>query len=218
MNKTQFFKLGWRGVKRSIEWLFYWIFDSAILASQRPMPNANITAIVHIKLLGDYALWWPYALDLVQFLQNKKQDVVLVINKAFLPLVASHFPDCRIIGIDCRGFTRNLLMRARSLRELRQLSVGCVYHTAYPRDALIEDASVRALAAPAWGFDVVFTDRPWFDRAVSRRLYSELLPPMPAVHQTARYQALHLAIGVPGFDGAATGDFSVNSVLDVPAS
>ena len=217
MNKRQLFKLGWRGVKRSIEWVFYWIFDSAVLVSQRPKPDTNITAIVHIKLLGDYVLWWPYAIDLIRYLHNKRQDVVLVVNRALLPLVTLHFPECRVIGIDCRGFKQNLRIRAKSLRELRQSGVGHTYHTAYPRDALIEDASVRALAAPAWGFDVVFTDRPWFDRAVSDRLYSKLLPPMPTTHQAARYQALHLEIGVPRDDGATVGNFSVNLALNVPS-
>lgn len=190
-------RLGWRKFKRTIEWLIYWVFDTCVLASQKVQPNASTIAVVHIELLGDYALWWPYGRALIRHAQAQGKHVTLVVNHAVLPLVRRHFPNCHAIGIDRARFVRSLRTRVKLLRQLQALGTRITYHDTHPRDAIIEDATVRALGAPAWGFDATFADRPWFDRWLSRRLYAHLLPPLEGLHQGRRHHALLQAIGVP---------------------
>lgn len=92
---------------------------------------------------------------------------------------------------------RALETRSAFLQRLRRVNAGAIYHDSHPRDALIGDAAVRALAAPAWGFDATFADRSWLDRTISRRLYIHLLPIMEGTHQHRRHHAFIQAVGVP---------------------
>lgn len=197
-----------RKIKRLIEFIAYWAFDSLVLLTCRRQGNANTVAIVHIELLGDYVLWLPYGLAMVRHLRRQHR-VVLVLNAAVLPLARRHFADCMLLGIDRVLFVRNLVRRATLLRALRAAGVGVTYHDTYPRDAIVEDAAVRALGAPAWGFDVTFADRPWLDCWLSRHLYSRLLPPMPGVFQGKRHQAFMRAIGVADEDLRVPVDFAM---------
>ena len=208
-------RLAWRKIKRTLEWLFYWTFDTAVLALIRPKPDTKVSVIVHIKLLGDYCLWWPYGRALVAHELARGQRVALVVNGILCPLVTKHFPGCQIIGIGRSRFTRDLGTRAVQLRKLRRLAAGIVYHDTHPRDGLIEDASVRALSgACTWGFDATFDDRIWLDRRLSRRLYSQLIPTMPDVHQAKRHLALLRAVGIKNVETIPSGEFFAGTVLD----
>lgn len=185
-----------RKTKRLIEFFAFGLFDALTLCRCKRRSGANTVAVVHLELLGDYVLWLPYGRALARhFFQNDKR-VILVLNAAVLPLAQRHFPDCELIDIDRATFLHNFSYRAQKLCQLRQLGVEGTYHDSYPRDAIIEDACVRALGAPAWGFDAVFADRPGLDRWWHRRLYAHLLPAMPGVHQGVRHRAFLQALGV----------------------
>lgn len=191
-------QLTWRKFKRSIEWVAFGLFDTVVLLRHKPQPNETLSVIVHVELLGDYVLWWPYAQALVKYLRNQGKQVVLVLNTAVLPVATRHFPECAVLGIDrASGFVRDLKVRAAKLRKLRGLGASTIYLDSHPRDALIGDAVVRALAAPAWGFNATFADRPWFDQMSSRRLYTHLLPAMEGAHQHRRHHAFIQSAGVP---------------------
>ncbi len=205
----QSLNLSWRKFKRSIEWVIFGLFDIVVLFHHPPHPDETVVAIVQLKLLGDYVLWWPYALGLIKHMQAQNKHVVLVINATILPLATQHFPGCTIIGINRMDFLHNLSTRAALLRQLRLLGTSTTYHDTYPRDGLIEDAVVRALGALAWGFDKTFSDRPRFDQVLSRRLYTNLLPPLAAVHQTQRHYVFTRAVGVPEVAIKERQDFAV---------
>lgn len=185
-----------RKIKRLIEFLAFGFFDTLALWGCRRQPGVNTVAVVNIELLGDYVLWLPYGRAMAQHFLQRGKRVTLVLNAGVLPLAKRHFPACELIGIDRAAFLRNAPYRMDVLRRLRKLGVEATYHDTYPRDALIEDACVRALGAPAWGFDAVFPDRPALDRWWHRRLYTHLLPPMPNVHQNMRHRAFLEALGI----------------------
>lgn len=213
-SRRRSLQLAWRKIKRLIEFVVYGLFDVGALLGHRPSPNSNVVAIVHVKLLGDYVVWLPYGRALVRYLQQQGKGVVLVINEAVIPLASRHFADCELLGIDRRQFLQGPKTRVHKLRALRKLGAGVTYHDSCPRDAIVEDAIVRALAAPAWGFDAPFVDRPWLDLVISRSLYAHLLPPMEHIHQSERHLAFSRAVGVS--DVAVTSDSSFHQGLEAP--
>lgn len=203
-----------RKTKRLIEFIAFGLFDTLVLWGCKRQHGRNAVAVVHLELLGDYVLWAPYGQTMVRHFHQRGESVILVLNAGVLPLAGRHFPYCELVGVDRAVFLRNLSYRTDILRRLRKLGVEAVYHDTYPRDAIIEDACVRALAAPAWGFDAVFADRPALDRWRHRRLYTHLLPPMPGVHQSVRHRAFLRALGVEERVLQPVTDFAVG--LDAP--
>ncbi len=188
--------LVWRKFKRLIEFLAYGLFDSLVLFGAPRVPrNSNRVAVVNLKLLGDYFLWLPFGRALVAQLQEQGGEVVFVGNTAWISLVEQHFPGCETVGVGWKRLIRDFRYRMRVLRGLRTLGVSQVLHPGYPRDAIVEDAVVRAVGAPAVGFDAGFPDRPGIDMKISNRLYARLLPPMPGVHQSVRGAAFLRAVG-----------------------
>ncbi len=186
-----------RKLKRLIEFLAYGLFDSLVLLGASRVPrNSNRVVVVNLKLLGDYFLWLPFGKGLVAQLQEQGGEVVFVGNAAWIALVEQHFPGCETVGVEWKRLIHDLRYRARVLRGLRALGVSQVLHPSYPRDAIVEDAVVRAVGAPAVGFDAGFPDRPGIDLAISNRLYSRLLPPIPGVHQSVRSAGFLRAVGV----------------------
>ena len=208
-------RLLWRKTKRLIEFFAFGLFDTLTLWRCKRRSGANAVAVVHLELLGDYVLWLPYGQALARHLFQNNRRVILVLNAAVLPLAQRHFPDCELIGIDRATFLHNFSYRAQRLGQLRQLGVEVTYHDSYPRDAIIEDACVRALGAPAWGFDAVFADRPELDRWWHRRLYTHLLPAMPGVHQSVRHCAFLQALGIESEAIRPMADFAAG--LDAPS-
>ncbi len=205
-----------RKAKRLVEFVVYGLFDGLALIGCTRQADARTIAIVHLELLGDYVLWLPYGRAMARHFQRRHHRVVLVLNAAVLPLAKRHFSDCELIGIDRAAFVRNLAIRMQALRRMRQLGAGVTYHATYPRDGIVEDAAVRALGAPAWGFDATFADRPRLDQWMSRRFYIRLLPPMPGGHQSGRHQAFLHAIGIAEGTIEPSADFAAG--LPVPDS
>jgi ADP-heptose:LPS heptosyltransferase len=196
--------------KRLVEFFTYWLFDSTVLIGARKQRNSDVrlVAVVFTKLMGDYFIWLPYGLALNKHLRSQGLQIVFVCNEQWQELARHHYPDVRLVPIEGKRFTKALTYRARILRDLRGLHVEQVLNPCYPRDCLIEDAIVRALGNSATGFDATFNDRPWIDRAVSRRLYDSLLPPLPAVHQALRHRAYLDATGV---EGSVVAPLSINA-------
>ncbi len=211
----RYLSLSIRKSKRLLEFLAYGVFDVMALIGHKPRPDPVRTVIVNLELLGDYVLWLPYGQALVRHLHNEGREVVLVLNAGVTMLAERHFPDCMVVAVDRRRFVRDWRERQRVLRMLRPLNAGLTYHISYPRDAIVEDAVVRALGAAAWGFDATFSDRPWIDCAHSRRLYAQLLPAIDSVHQTQRHRAFLQAVTVPAALVAPVADFS--SGLEAPS-
>lgn len=195
--KTHRARLIWKKIKRTTEWLFFASFDRIVLATQKYSPKKNEAAIVHIELLGDYVIWSTYGRALSNHLQSKGKNVTIIVGASLQPLAKIHFPGCTIIGIDRTAFVRNLSERSILLRKLRKLGVTIAYHASLPRDAIIGDATIRALGAPACGFDATFSDRTWLDCWMSRRLYTRQIPAMENTHQSVRHRAFLQHSGVP---------------------
>lgn len=193
----RWWRLSIRKVKRLLECLAFGLFDTLVLAGRQSCPSSPLVAVVNLELVGDYVLWLPYGKALAQHLCNEGRKVVLVLNAAVAPLARRHFSECMIVAVDRRRFVRDWRERRQVLRILSALNAALTYHISYPRDAIVEDAAVRALGGMAWGFDATFADRPWIDRALSRRLYGRLLPAIEGVHQTRRHRAFLDAVDVP---------------------
>lgn len=186
--------------KRLVEFCAFWLFDNTVLVGVRkqPEPNARSIAVVFTELMGDYFIWLPYGLVLIKHLRSQGFRVVFVCNAQWQELAQHHCAEVALVPIDRKRFTNTPAYRARTLRKLRTMSVHQVLNPCYPRDCLMGDAIVRAFASTATGFDVAFKDRPWIDRAVSRRLYGDLLPPLPDMHQAIRHTAFLDAMGAGG--------------------
>lgn len=190
-------RLAVRRLKRTVEFIGYTIFDSvALVFTRRVTTDERKVGVVQLKLLGDYILWLPYGRALLQHFHAHNKRVVLIINQAWAELAQRHCPGYDIYAIERRRFIRDWRYRLKTLRELNTLAVSAVYHSSVPRYYLNEDAVVRALDAPAYGFDAVFIDRPWIDRKWSQRYYHNLIPTIPGVHQTVHHRRFLQAIGV----------------------
>ncbi len=201
-----------------VELAVYLPLDACVLAMAPLDPRARRSAVVHVELLGDYVLWRPYGQALVRGLRADAQDVVLVLERAVLPLATADFPGCSLVGIDRRAMVRRPRQRAATLRRLRALGVQRTIMTSQPRDALVHDAAVRALGAPAIGFDAGFADRPALDLRWHRRLYAQLLAAPPGLHQSQRHAALLQACAIrvqprslarPGYETAQKAPYFV---------
>ncbi|EQD71933.1 glycosyl transferase family 9 [mine drainage metagenome] len=198
MNARQHLQLVIRKSKRLLEFLAFGLFDTVVLASvPRSRHKTAGTAIVQLKRLGDYFLWLPYGLVLAKTLALRKEEMRFVVNQEWAERIPEDFPGCAIHPIDVRRLVRDWGYRAKTLRVLRRLAVTQTIQAIYPRDvSIIDDAIVRALGGRTVGFDAVFPDRPWLDRIVSRRLYRQLLPALPGVHQHVRYRHLLQGMGI----------------------
>lgn len=196
MTLRRWVRLLRRRIARLMELAFYLPFDALVLAAAPRAATSPRIAIVHVELLGDYVLWRPYGQALARQLQATGHDVALVLECGVLALADADFPGCGVIGIGRRAMVRQPMQRAVTLRRLRALGVQRTIMTSHPRDALVQDAAVRALGAPAIGFDAGFADRPWLDLRWHRRLYAQLLAAPPGLHQSQRHTALLRACGV----------------------
>lgn len=196
MNGRQRWQMAVRRVKRSIEWAIYGLFDNWVLRSQRISASKNSAAIIHLQLLGDAVIWMPYGQALVRHLHAQGREVVLAVDGNLASILAPAFPTTRIVPFDRRRVLRNWGVRRESLLSLRRLAVAESIQTSSPRDGLLQDAAVRALGAPAWGFEAVYQDRPWFDRRLSDKLYTHQVAEQIGVHQNLLHNALLRAVGV----------------------
>jgi len=162
-------------LKRGIEWIAYSLFDSAALFFSAPKQTSSSVALVHLELLGDALLWLPYAQVLVQHFKQNNKTIIFVIDARWEELFSTVFRDCVILPISKGSFLHNPKQRWKTLHHLRACQVELVLHPRRQRDYILQDAIVRGLSAPAWGFDSAQPDRPCFDQMSSRRLYHRLL-------------------------------------------
>ncbi len=200
-------RLGWRRTKRMLEFLVYGVLDRLVLwtaGTVTPVPGR--AAVVHVELLGDLFLWLPFGKVLADALREQGQEVTLICSQACASLVAQELPGCRVVAIDRQRFIREWRYRAIMLRELRRIAPSQTFAMTYPRDGIVLDAMVLALAGPATtGWAAEFGERPGLDRVAGRRAYTCLLPPLPHVHQQRRYAEFLRACGVaPPRSSAAT--------------
>lgn len=191
-------KIVWQKTKRLLEFLAYATFDTLALAFCPKKPVNQQIAIVNCQLLGDYVLWLPYGRALIRHKMGEGFSITFVLlNKSVISLVQAEFPDATIIAINKNKFLHNPISRWRTLHSLRSMGVTAAYHTAHPRgSAILPDALVRALGKPAWGFDSVPMDRPWLDQVISRKIYTNLVPPRPDIHQALHHLTFTHSIGV----------------------
>lgn len=204
--------------KRLLELLFYYPFDTAVLSLQPRAHGRRDVAIVHVELLGDYILWLPYGQLLARHFDRNGLDVLLIINEQLIPLAKENFPAASIIGISRTRFLRDLRYRAKMLSHFAVLSPTQTLHDTSPRETRIGDAIVRALAAPAVGFDATYPDQAFIDPSLHRKLYSQLIRETKGTHQNFRHLALLEAIGAPTCELAPAENLtgSLESPIDNP--
>lgn len=205
-------------LKRFLELLFYYPLDTFALLRRNKKPGPSGIALVHVELLGDYVLWLPYGQLLAKHFAARGHKVVLVINAQVLPLAQRHFPNCVLIGISRIDFLRHPRYRINTLKRLADQNVSATYHDSYPRDALIGDAIVRALGAPATGFAAVYSNRLSLDRELHRRLYRHLVPEQKNRHQSLRHLAIAQAIGVSTETLEPAAHFTNNAIPSMPGA
>ncbi len=198
MPSTVKLRLVMRRAKRMLEFLAFGLLDRGVLrVAGTTVPVAGRTAIVQLELLGDFFLWLPFGQALAGALASRGDEVILVCPSECVALAAREIPGCQVAGVDRGRFTRDWGYRASMLRRLRCLAPSETLAMSYPRDGIIMDAVVRALAAPsAVGWAAEFSDRPWMDCVAGRRAYSRLLPPLPRTHQHRRHAGFLAACGV----------------------
>lgn len=196
MNKASS-QLAVRKVKRTLEWLAYGLFDRIALLDLRASPQAGRVAVVHLELLGDALIWLPYGQALLRHLQEQGKRAVCVLDAQLEAVLKPVLPNCLWVGISRRRVVHDLPYRWRTLRRLRLLGVEQTILMSYPRDALIQDAAVRALAGEAFGSEQSFADRPRLDIRFANRGYAHLTPALaPDRHQNHRHRAQLCALGV----------------------
>lgn len=200
MNWLQNRQLAIRLLKRTIEWVVFGLFDVWILRGEKAPILPMRAAVVHLQLLGDAVIWIPYGQRLIKRLQANGYEVVLVVNAPLKAIFIQAFPGVEIKDVDRRKILKNWRERRNSILSLRNLGVAKTIQTSAPRDALILDAVVNALGAPAIGFSESFSDRPWFDRRFNDRRYRQLIPSMQNVHQNRRHKAFLQAVGMDTTD------------------
>ncbi len=217
MNGRRAWQLAVRKCKRALEWSAAAIFDRLALLGVPVARNPKSAAIVHLELLGDAVIWLPYGRALVRHLLARGQAPLLIIDERLVALFEQALPGCPRFAVPVMAFVKSPMVRARILRRLRALGVAQTLHACCPRDGLLQDAVVRALGAPATGFDEVAIDRIAFDRWASRRLYRERIVATPGVHQNLRHAAFvqRLGVDVRSVQAPSWPDFGC-APLDVP--
>lgn len=206
------FRLLVRRTKRLIESWIYEIFDRIALCRAPAVYPSGIAAVVHVGLVGDYVLWRPYGRALIAWLRQNGFRLVLVIESGVNELARQDFPGCEVINVSRRHLLRDPRYRWRILRSLRSIGPTHSYVPRCPRDSSVHDALVRALRAPATGFDASFTDDMTAMSARSRRLYTCLVATPPRAHVDDQHRAFLANLGLdpttepvtrPGRPGAA---------------
>lgn len=187
-----------RRAKRRLEAWTYDCFDRLALRRAPPAPRPATAAVVHVERIGDYVLWRAHGQALVAWLASRGQRVVLVVDASVGELAREDFPDCDVVELARRRMLREPRYRWRLLRALRAHAPSHAYVPSCPRDSVVHDAVVRALGAPATGFDAGFTDDPVAGRAAARSLYTTLVRPLPGgAHMDDQHRAFLAAVGAP---------------------
>ncbi len=214
--KWQAFGALWvRRLKRLVEFVAYGLFDCLALLGVSPQPRGQRIALVHVQLLGDAFLWLPYAQALVGALRREGCTPVVICEDGVRAVFATALPGCEIFSVTKHSFLRDPRTRWRSLHGLRRLGVARTYLCSHPRDGITQDAIVRALGAPATGFDAVYADRPAIDRALSRRLYGQLVKTNSGAHVQVHHRAFLQAAGYGGVPVIPV-DFPVDPKAPLP--
>lgn len=185
-----------RRLKRLLEYLGFSLFDHLALAGFRVFQKDRRVALVHIELVGDAFLWLPYAQAWAQATVRDGRHPIIICEQAVRDVFATALPGCDIFALDKQAFLRSPRARLRSLRALRALGVGHTFNFSVPRDGSIQDAVVRALGAPAVGFAAEYADRPAIDRWLSRKLYQQLVTPVPNAHVHVQQRKFMQALGL----------------------
>lgn len=194
-------QLAWNRAKRTIEWLAYAAFDRAFVRLPPPTPR-GVMVLVSTQLLGDYVILSPYAKACVKHWQHQGFRVVMLCNAAWEPLATTDIHPDATVTLDRRKFTRDPRYRAGILHELRNLGAEIAVCASLPRSGIIDDACMRAIAAPrAVGIDCTYPDRPRWDVASGNSLFSDLTIQLPGTCRTQWLADLVTAAGVPAPSG-----------------
>lgn len=170
--------------KRFIEFVAYGVIDYVILInSPKKTIKSNRIIIVNIELLGDYYIWMPYGKIIISHYFSMGKEVVLVCNKDWEELAIKDMPTCKTIGVSRRRLLRSITYRIKLLRHLRGTGSELVLHVSYPREAILGDAIVRALASNAIGFNAGYSDRSFVDMKICNSYYRHLIKYANKSHQ-----------------------------------
>lgn len=188
-NWRQRLSLAKRRTKRTIEWFAYLVLDRLALFGQKARSRGETHVLLNLQLIGDFFLWLPFAQCHIQHIQSLGGKTVLVLNSQLYEVAQSQFPNVEIISIDPTRFLSSFSYRANALKGLRAIGAAEATCYAHPRDRLVHDACIEAIATKAIGFSAMYADRPYLDRLFSAMSY-------------------HKLIGGSGSDGHRLNDFS----------
>ncbi len=183
-----------RRLKRLLEFAGYTAFDRLALLGHPPRARHGRVALVHVGLLGDAFMALPYVQALARKLARDGKSSLVVCEQAVREVFAEALPGAEVFALPKKAFLHDAHARWRILQALRAHGAERAYHFWSPRDGILQDAIVRALGAPAVGFEAVYADRPEIDVKLSRRLYSVLVPSRPGVHLGVQYRAFLQAL------------------------
>jgi len=174
----------------------YGIFDGVALRMPPPAPG-NSAVFVCAQLLGDYELCKPYIRACFEKWRHENLCIVLVCNVAWQELVIGDLHPDHIIGIDVYRLTHDLRYRVSVLRSLRGLHASVAICAAHPRDGLVHDACMKAVAASrSFCYRDEYSDRAAMDGWMARRHYTDIVLCSPGLHRAQRHALLIAAAGI----------------------
>lgn len=178
------------------EWMAYGVFDSLALRLPQPAPDRS-AVLVCAQLLGDYELCKPYIRAFFKRWRNDNLRVVLVCNVAWQELAIDDLHPDDVIGIDVYRITHDLRYRVSMFRNLRELRACVAVCAAYPRDGLVHDACMKAVAASrSFCYRDEYSDRAAMDGWMARRHYTDIISCPIGAHRTQRHAILTTAAGI----------------------
>jgi ADP-heptose:LPS heptosyltransferase len=164
-------------------WLLYslaaTLVSAAAVGRAAPAPAEGRAKVLVVKLdaIGDFVLWLDAAKELRSLFPEDRHEIVLLGNKAWVPLAEGLPYFDEVWPLDRRRFLFDPMYRIRLLRRVRSTGFRTVVHPTCSREFLQGDSVVRFSGArERIGSEGDCSNiRPYLKR-VSDRWYTRLVP------------------------------------------
>jgi len=153
--------------------------------------------LVRVDQIGDFTLWLPAALRIVEAYHRRGVRVLAVVNGGCADLARGIGVD-EVWPLDRDAFRLNLVYRAAFLRRVRRRDVTEVLNPTYSRELAIGDSIVRCCgAARRVGWVGDRSNATALEKRLGDRVYTHLVPnPENEINEVLRNETLLSRLGL----------------------
>jgi len=184
--------------KRVVVGLFFYLLDSIYLFFlPAQSQNSKIVLVVRLDHIGDFILWIPAAKELRAIYPAADWQLILLANKTWADMAMELDIFDEVLPIDRQRLLTNLTYRFRALCQSRRACADTAIQPTYSRDALRDDALIRASGAEQRiGSQGDYSNTtPWL-KSLSDRTYTRLVPATTKpIHELQRNAEFVVGLG-----------------------